>query len=209
MIPAKAITYSQPSPWIRAHMREDFDVTACPAGSRVLEVGCGYGKNLEKLRERGIEADGVDPDPEGVAYCLDLGLKAQTGSAEALPFPDGMFDHVVLDGVLQFTEPCLALAEAHRVLRPGGTLRMVTQGLGYALYTLQVRRGLGRLFGARLLLSTPWFALTGLRLGDTVCFSHRRLAALCKSAGFRVGSVFEGRRHLAMPVFLYLEAHRT
>lgn len=208
MIPAKAITYSQPSPWIRAHSREDFDVCGCPADSRVLDVGCGYGKNLEKLKARGMDAVGIDPETDAIEYCLGLGLQAQIGSAERLAFPDSSFDAVILDGVIQFTDPQKALAEALRVIRPGGELRLTTQGLGYALYLMLLRRGIGRLFGARMFLSTPWFALTGRRIGDTTCFSHRQVAALCERAGFRVDRALEGRRHFGLPVFAYLEAHK-
>lgn len=208
MIPAKAITYSQPSPWIRAHSREDFDVCGCPAGSRVLDVGCGYGKNLEKLKARGMDAVGIDPEIDAVEYCLSLGLQAQIGSAERLEFPDSSFDAVILDGVIQFTDPQKALAEALRVIGPGGKLRLTTQGLGYALYLMLLRRGVGRLFGARMFLSTPWFALTRRRIGDTTCFSRRQVAALCERAGFRVDRTLEGRRHFGLPVFAYLEAHK-
>lgn len=208
MIPAKAITYSQPSPWVRAHMRDDFDVCDCPPGSRVLDVGCGFGKNLGILRDRGVAAVGVDPDPEGVAYCLGLGFEVRTGPAEALPVSDASFDQVILDCVLSYTAPAQALAEARRVLKPGGTLRLVAQGLGYALHTLRARRGCGRWFAARQFVSTPWFALTGRRLGDTVCFSRPMLARLCAEAGFDVISADEGPRQLGLPVFLYLAARR-
>lgn len=208
MIPKKAITFSQPSPWIRAHSREDFDVCAFPPGSRVLDVGCGYGKNLEKLKARGIEAVGLDPDEEGVAYCLGLGLTAQLADAERLPFPDASFDGVILDGVLPFTEPGKALAEARRVLRPGAEVLLGTQGIGYALHVMLARHGAGRLFGARMILSTLWFALTGGRVGDTICFSRRRLTALCEAAGFQVEVSIEGRRYFGLPVFSYVRARR-
>lgn len=208
MIPRKAITFSTPSEWIRAHLREDFDVCDCVPGSRVLDVGCGFGKNLEKLKARGIEARGVDPDTEGVEYCRGLGLSAELAAAESLPLPDSSVDVVILDGVIQFTVPQRALAEAHRVLRSGGQLVLVTQGPGYALNTTLARRGRVRLFGVRMLLSTPWFAMTGTRLGDTLCFSSRRMRALCEEAGFRVDLCVEGRRYFGLPVFIYLRAQK-
>jgi SAM-dependent methyltransferase len=208
MIPKKAITYSKPSPWIKAHLREDFDICSFSQGSRVLDVGCGYGKNLETFRVRGIDAVGVDPDMEGLSYCLALGFNAQCAHAECLPFPAASFDGLILDSVLQFTDPQKALLEAYRVLQPGGAVRLVVQGVGYALYVIQTRRGLGKLFGIRMILSTLWHKFTGQRLRDTVCFSPRSLKAQCERSGFHVDLLFEGSRYFGLPVFVYLQAHR-
>lgn len=208
MIPQAAINYSHPSDWVRAHLRDDFDVCECAAGSQVLDVGCGYGRNLERLRERGIKAAGIDPDHGGLEHCRGLGLCVQRGSAEQLPFPRQSFDHVILDGVLQFADPRRALAEIHRVLRPGGSLRLVTQGAGYGLHVMFSRQGRGRLFGLRIALSGSLFALTGMKLGDTVCYSPRKVRAMCQAAGFEVRECVEGPRHFGLPVFVYLAASR-
>lgn len=209
MLPAKAITFSQPSEWIRAHSREDFSMTAFAKGWRVLDVGCGFGKNLEKLREAGIEAEGIEPDLEGLDYCRALGFHVNSGTAERIECADESFDGVILDGVLAFTQPHLALAEARRVLKPGGRLLMMTMSVGYGLYTMLARPGRARLFGARMMASQPWFSLTGGRLGDTVCFSKSKLAALCEEAGFEIVRLEEGRRHFGLSVFLYVEARRN
>jgi SAM-dependent methyltransferase len=51
------------------------------------------------------------------------GIEFQVGNAEALPFPDGSFDAVVMNfGMLHLGQPDQALVEAHRVLRSGGRL---------------------------------------------------------------------------------------
>lgn len=213
MLPQSAITFSQPNEWVRAHLREDFSMTAFAPGERVLDVGCGFGRDLDVLLAAGFDAVGVDPDPEAVAYTQGRGLSVTQAPAEQLPHDTASFDGVILDGVLQFTDPVTALAEAARVLKPGGTLLLASQGAGYALYLAQARRGKGRIFGLRTLLNGAWYALTGHRLpgwpGDTLCFSPRQLDRLCQRAGFQVQESTEGARHFALPVFLYLRLVRV
>jgi len=187
-------------------------MTAFLPGQRVLDIGCGYGRDLEVLLASGVHAVGVDPDPAGVAFCVDRRLPASVAPAERLPFEPASFDGVVLDGVLQFTSPRVALAEAARVLKPGGTLLLASQGAGYALYLAQIRSGRSRLFGVRTILNGMWYALTGHRLagwlGDTLCFTSRQLVRLCEEAGFEAEQVMEGTRHAGLPVFLYLRLSR-
>lgn len=92
-----------------------------PAGSRVLDVGCGDGWLAEALPE--WEWYGVEPDSVLRAKALAKGMRAVPGRAEEMPFPDGNFDAVCLFDVLEhLPEECAALEEARRVLRPGRLL---------------------------------------------------------------------------------------
>lgn len=80
----------------------------------VLDVGAGDGRLLRELARRGHAGRvvGVDPTP---------GPGVQPAHAEALPFPDASFDVVLFVRVLaHLPDPARALAEARRVLRPGG-----------------------------------------------------------------------------------------
>jgi ubiquinone/menaquinone biosynthesis C-methylase UbiE len=99
---------------------------------RVLEIGFGHGRTLSWIAERapsGFVA-GVDPSPEMLrmaarrnrAALMDGRVALALGSAEALPFPDAHFDKLLAANCVQFWDLPRALAEAHRVLRPGGTL---------------------------------------------------------------------------------------
>lgn len=84
---------------------------------RMLDVGCGIG---DMLRYR-PQTVGVDVNPRAIAYCRGRGLTAQQMKPDQLPFPDAVFDSVVLDNVLEHLErPEPLLAEIRRVVRPGG-----------------------------------------------------------------------------------------
>jgi ubiquinone/menaquinone biosynthesis C-methylase UbiE len=90
-----------------------------------LDLGCGTGRNLP-LYAGDVRAIGVDPASDGLARARRRAPRALLvrAAAEALPFRDGVFDTVVAGLVLcSVTDPSRALAEARRVLRPGGELR--------------------------------------------------------------------------------------
>jgi SAM-dependent methyltransferase len=97
---------------------------------RVLDIGCGIG---DMVRHRAGTV-GVDVNPRAVAYCRSQGLTVQSMEPDRLPFADGEFDGAVLDNVLEHLErPAALLAEAHRVLRRGGTFVVGVPGeRGYA-----------------------------------------------------------------------------
>jgi len=104
-------------------------------GMRVLDAGCGYGRNLVHLLREGCEVFAVDADAEGVEHVRRLSAALATGlppenfrvaPIEQMPFPDGFVDVVICSAVLHFArddEHFLAmLKELWRVLKPGGLL---------------------------------------------------------------------------------------
>jgi SAM-dependent methyltransferase len=96
-------------------------------GTRVLEVGCGTGAVTRDLAARpGVaEAIGVDPSPVLLARARELGggVSYVEGDGRGLPLEDASVDLVVLHTTLcHIPGPERALAEASRVLRPGGRL---------------------------------------------------------------------------------------
>lgn len=92
-------------------------------GTRLLDVACGTGNISRAATEVGALAIGVD-FVDGMlseARRLHPGIDFRSGDAQALPFEDETFDVVVCNfGVHHFSEPLVALGEAHRVLRSGG-----------------------------------------------------------------------------------------
>lgn len=99
---------------------------ALTPGSQILDVGGGDGAHAEWLEGDGHRVEVVDLVPRHVEGARARGLTARQGDARELPHRDDSFDAVVILGPLyHLTEPAhraRALAEAHRVLRPGGLL---------------------------------------------------------------------------------------
>lgn len=106
-------------------------------GGDVLDVGCGTGANFPLLAELGragrdLRLQATEPDPHmlrrAIRRAARLGLTAtfHDAPAEALPFPPASFDFVLSTFVLcTVANPAAAVAEMHRVLRPGGELRFI------------------------------------------------------------------------------------
>jgi SAM-dependent methyltransferase len=105
------------------------------AGMRVLDAGCGYGRNLVYLLRSGCEIFAVDGDTEAVEHVRQLSASLDTGlppknfqaaAIEHMPFADGFADVVICNSVLHFARDeehfRAMLRELWRVLRPGGML---------------------------------------------------------------------------------------
>lgn len=98
-------------------------------GDRVLDLGCGAGHELARMEEDGALAFGVDTSAVMLqasrSRLADHDLPARLARADGarLPFRDAVFDACRIERVLQHvTDPGAVLAEARRVLRPGGRL---------------------------------------------------------------------------------------
>ncbi|MBC2607235.1 methyltransferase domain-containing protein [Pelagicoccus albus] len=88
-------------------------------GSRVLDLGCGRGVLLEYLKAKlGIQAVGVDLDPEKARSCVKRGLSVFMGDLMEFmqSFPDKHFDYVICSRTLQeLNKPATVIKEALRV----------------------------------------------------------------------------------------------
>lgn len=147
----------------------------------VLEIGAGTGKNLPLYRvaERVVA---LEPDPamraraQSTAREARIPVEVVEGDAMDLPFGDASFDAVVFSLVLcTVPDPEQALAEARRVLRPGGALRFYEH----------VRATAPRLARWQDRLERPWGWV------GRGCHPNRDTAAAVAATGFRVVSLEE------------------
>jgi SAM-dependent methyltransferase len=99
---------------------------------KVLDIGCGRGLLLNKLRQRGWDPIGTELSEDAAAFARDrLGLTVITQPLEEINFPSNEFDLVILWHVLEHVaSPRDALREVSRILKPGGTLLVAVPNFG-------------------------------------------------------------------------------
>ncbi len=146
-------------------------------GRRILEVGAGTGREGHELARRGAWVCALDFSPEALRLSRQVSTAARLvrGDALATPFPEGSFDLVYHQGLLEhFSDPLPLLRENYRVLKPGG-LALVDVPQKYHLYTV-LKHGLMAL--------DKWFA------GWETQFSPREIQSVVERAGFRCERVY-------------------
>jgi len=99
------------------------DAVGAAPGTRLLDVACGPGFVAAAAARRGAAPIGIDFSAAMIADARRRHpeIRFDEGDATALRFDAGSFDAVVMNfGMLHLAQPDKAIAEAHRVLRPGG-----------------------------------------------------------------------------------------
>lgn len=174
--------------------------TRYPAGSRVLEAGCGVGAQTVILAANSPDAEftSVDISAESLARARrtvrDAGysnVTLQRADIFDLPYPSDRFDHVFVCFVLEhLRDPAGALAALMRVLKPGGSLTVIEGDHGSAYFhpdSEPARRAIQCLIELQRQVG-----------GDSLI--GRRLYPLLVSAGLREVSV--------SPRMVYVDASR-
>ncbi|MBU0569233.1 class I SAM-dependent methyltransferase [Patescibacteria group bacterium] len=88
--------------------------------NKILDVGCGTGKNIESLQNFG-EVWGIDYSPEAIKFCKKRGLKKiKLGKAEKTAFPKNSFHLITLLDVLEHVDDKKTLIEVKRILKSNG-----------------------------------------------------------------------------------------
>jgi ubiquinone/menaquinone biosynthesis C-methylase UbiE len=107
-----------------------FEMLPDVAGLSGLDVGCGEGHNTRLLARRGARVTAIDVAENFIAHARreegrePLGIDYRVASAVELPFPDAAFDFVTaFMSFMDVPETDRVLAEAYRVLKPGGFLQ--------------------------------------------------------------------------------------
>ncbi|MEU3020375.1 class I SAM-dependent methyltransferase [Nocardiopsis sp. NPDC007018] len=166
-------------------------------GDRLLDVGCGDGEHTVALAGGYVRVDAIDTDPmlldalggrvAGTALEDRVGLHKM--SPESLAFDTNTFDRVTAFDVIEHLDDLDgALAEIHRVLRPGGALSVTTSNRWFPFETHGVRWG-GRRRSALTAPFLPWVRPLHGRMSDTRSFTSQELGRLLRGHGLRVRAI--------------------
>jgi SAM-dependent methyltransferase len=112
-------TYLAKIEFVRGYLREQ------PAGTRVLDAGCGEGLLVEEFHDV-LRIEGLDPH-----YSSE---HVRVGSLTGLPYQNGAFDRALCLDVLEhlsYADQARALAELFRVVRPGGQVLVTVPNLAH------------------------------------------------------------------------------
>ncbi|GIH49930.1 methyltransferase [Microbispora rosea subsp. rosea] len=118
------------SPGAAALRARTYELLHIAPGIPAVDVGCGTGRAVAEMSERGTEAIGIDASvqmiDEGRRRRPDLDLRV--GDAYELSLPDGSVAAYRADKVYhELDDPAKALGEAFRVLTPGGRIALIGQ----------------------------------------------------------------------------------
>ena len=169
---------------IAARRKEAERLTAgLPTGAEVLEVAPGPGYlAIEMARRGGLLVTGLDISHTFVdiarrnAREAGVGVEFRQGDVSAMPFPDSSFELVVCQAAFKnFTLPQTALAEMHRVLRPGGSA--VIQDMSHDATHAAIDREVGAMGLGRINRFTTRATLEMLRRRAYTPADFQRLAA--------------------------------
>jgi ubiquinone/menaquinone biosynthesis C-methylase UbiE len=138
------------------------DLLVPKKGQRILDIGCGTGKSLEPLIDKGLSLTGIDPSP----YMLDVAsekfkqkVDLHKADAEDLPFEDNAFDSALLSTSLEFTDrPAKAVEEACRVAKDSVVIIVLNR---YA--PLNIIRRFKSLFISNLYVHAHFFSICELK----------------------------------------------
>ena len=153
--------------------------TSIRKGARILDVGCGNGAFLYKMKQAGMETHGVELSHKGCRAARTLGLDVREGILEQQRYPPDHFDVITLNHVFEHVpDPKETLRELKRILKPGGVLIMAFPNAS----SLACR-----------MFRTYWASLDMPR--HLAIFSPKTIAILARAQGFSI----ERTRYLSFP----------
>jgi SAM-dependent methyltransferase len=201
--PDKRATLGHPSQvWTRGLerrlevMRRHVDLE----GKRILDIGCGVGAFVRRLREFSPRVVGFDVDREHVVEGGEEvpGLALAVG--EHLPYKDNIFDVVLLHEVLEHvTDDQATLKETRRVLKPGGKAVIFCPNRLYPFETHGIFLGKRYVFGNMPLVNYLPDPVRNRLVPHARAYTKSRLRRICRRAGLRPvvhSYVFPGFDHI-------------
>ena len=137
---------------------------------KLLDIGCGNGERLARMRSIGWSVEGQDVDPKAVSFGRQkFNLKIHSEPLLSLVLPSESYDVIIMNHVIEhLLQPAAILKECHRLLRQGGRLVVVTPNADSFAH---------KYFGA------SWIGLDPPR--HLHLFSLRTIEQLAALAGFR------------------------
>jgi len=105
---------------------------------KLLDIGCGQGRFLVRMRDLGWQVIGIEPDPIAAAIARErFGLEVFTTPEETC-LPDNVLDAITMDHVIEHIyDPISSLRRYARLLKPGGEMILVTpnaESLGHRIF---------------------------------------------------------------------------
>ena len=136
------------------------------AGDKILDTGCGGGRNLIWFLKNEMEVYGIDKDPAAIKYLKSIHThldkeRFQIADITNIPFENNFFDHVISSAVLHFAKTVShfkeMMNEMVRVLKPGGSLFIrMTTNIGIENKVILIENGVYQIpDGSTRFLLTP------------------------------------------------------
>lgn len=106
---------------------------------KLLDVGCGSGQYLSRMRQLGWDVFGVELDQEATKVASQrYALRVHEGTLESLRVPENTFDAITMHHVIEHVwDPVRTLEKCYQILKPGGRLVLVTpnvKSLGHRFF---------------------------------------------------------------------------
>ena len=100
-------------------------------GNRLLDVGCGKGAFIARMRLHGWDAEGLEVDADAVKHARQINsLNIHLGTLESIQFQDKSFDVITLNHVIEHVhDPISLIRECLRILKVGGKLVLATPNI--------------------------------------------------------------------------------
>lgn len=172
--------------WVSPRMEDEGmgelrDELLAGAHGRVVEVGAGNGLNLRRYPTTVTEVVAVEPEPylrglaEQAGHTAPVPVTVAPGTADSLPLSTSGADVGVVSLVLcSVPDQRAAVAELHRVIRPGGELRFLEHVVAESAWLRRVQRTVD---------ATVWPLIAG------GCHTARDTLGVIEDVGFEVTSV--------------------